>query len=196
MTAAAGWTSAVRPVIDASHLASNRAMTDSQHETIRDYRPGDLDGLIELVRELQAHEAGLYDRMRPAAAMGSWYVAHLQRQCRDHAGRLLVAQIGERLVGYATILTRIEEEALDEIAHSFAYVGDLAVSKEMRGRGLARRLLAACETEAQSQGATYLRVTVLTANDRARDIYRAFGFSDLFVDMEKPIREKDPKPCD
>jgi len=172
-------------------------MTNRHPVRVRDYSPqDDLASLIALVRELQSHEEGLYDRMRPAADMGDWYIEHLARQCRDHAGRLLVAESRGLVVGYASILTRVEESSVDEIAHSYAYVGDLAVAAAMRGQGIARRLLEACEAEARRRGAGHLRVTALAANIRAREVYRAFGFADLFVDLEKPLRQKEAMPCD
>ncbi len=172
-------------------------MPDRHPVSIRDYRPeSDRTGLIAIVRELQSHEAGLYDRMRPAADMGDWYAGHLLRQCLDHAGRLLVAERAGRIVGYATILTRIEENSVDEIAHSYAYVGDLAVTASARGAGIGHRLLDACEAEARRRGAGHLRITAIAANTRARDVYRAFGFAELFVDLEKPLHPPEPMPCD
>lgn len=171
-------------------------MSTTRAIPIRDYRPGDLPGIVALVRELQAHEARFYDRMLPAADMDAWYVERLLVQCRDLAGRLLVAEAEGDLLGYATILTRIEEDADDEIAHSYALVGDLVVSERARGRGIGRLLLEACEAEARRLAASHLRITVLAANRLALDIYRAFGFRDLFVDLEKPLTREEPPPCD
>jgi len=165
--------------------------------TIRAYRrDSDLDPLIAIVRELQAHEAGLYNRMRPPADMGVSYVEHLERECGAHAGRILVAERGSALVGYATILTRIDVDCADEIAHSYAYVGDLAVSASARGEGIGRLLLEHCEAEACRHGARHMRVTVLADNRHARDVYEAFGFRDLFIDLEKPLMREDKPPCD
>ena len=163
-------------------------MTQTPEVTIRDYRPAsDLDRLVALVRELQAHEAGLYDRMRPPGDMGAWYANHIEQECRDHGGRLLVAELDGNLVGYASVLTRIDEDAIDEVAHRYAQVGDLAVSRAARGKGLGRRLLEACQAEARRRGAPNLRITVLAGNTRALDIYHDFGFRDLFINLEKPL---------
>ena len=171
-------------------------MTSASASRIRDYRPGDLTGIVGLVRELQAHEARFYDRMLPAADMGVWYVERLLDQCRSHAGRILVAEADDGLLGYATVLTRVDEDADDEIAHSYALVGDLVVGRAARGHGIGRQLLEACEAEARRRAAGHLRVTALAANRRALDIYHAFGFRELFVDLEKPLAKEEPPPCD
>jgi len=167
------------------------AMAPTDPVTIRAYaRESDLDAVVAIVRELQAHEARLYDRMRAPGDMGAWYVEHLEGECRAHGGRILVAEQGGMLVGYATVLTRIDVDCADEVAHSYAYVLDLAVSTPARGQGIARLLLEGCEAEARRCGAGHLRVTVLADNRRARDVYEAFGFRDLFVDLEKPLARK------
>jgi len=172
-------------------------MSATSPVTIRAYAgESDLERLVGIVRELQGHEARLYDRMRPPGDMGAWYVEHLEAECGAHAGHILVAEQGGVLVGYATVLTRIDVDCADEVAHSYAYVVDLAVSAPARGNSIARMLLERREAEARRGGADFLRVTVLADNRRARDIYEAFGFRDLFIDLEKPLRSEDSPPCD
>ncbi len=172
-------------------------MTETRPVSIRAYCPDhDLDPLIGVVRELQAHEARLYDRMRSPGDMGTSYVEHLMRECGAHAGRILVAERGGEIIGYATILTRIDVDCADEVAHSYAYVGDLAVSAPARGQGIGRLLLEHCEAEARRCGACYMRVTALAANTQACDVYRTFGFRDLFIDFEKPLTREDSPQCD
>ena len=47
--------------------------------TVRPYDTRDLSAVVRLVRELQAHEAVLFDRMKPAQAMGAWYIDLLEK---------------------------------------------------------------------------------------------------------------------
>jgi GNAT superfamily N-acetyltransferase len=156
--------------------------------TIRPYQEADLAGLITLVRELQAHEAQLYDRMKPAAEMDAWYVDSLKKQCMEEDGTLLVAEEDGELAGYATILTNmIEDGTGDEVRYVYAYVGDLVTAQAKRGRGIAKLLLEECERRARAAGRDELRITVLAENQRAYQIYRTFGFDDLLVDMRKKL---------
>lgn len=155
---------------------------------IRPYRDTDAGRLLHLVRQLQAAEAVLYDRMKPAEDMGMWYIDLLKKQCAEDDGTLLVACDGEDLVGYATILTGvIEDGSGDELPYAYAYIGDLVVTGEARGRGIARKLIEDCEKYARTAGRDELRISVLAENGRARHVYLAAGFSDLLIDMRKKL---------
>lgn len=155
---------------------------------IRDYQPADLDAVVALVRELQQFEQDIYDRLIPAADIGPWYVERLQKDCAKQKGRILVAISGERVVGYATIMTDVlVDDERDEIVYSHAYLGDLAVTAGMRGCGIGQRLMAECEAIARAAGAKWLRITAHADNTRARRIYERFGFREQFVNFEKPL---------
>ena len=155
---------------------------------IRPYRDTDALRLLHLVRELQAAEAALYDRMKPAEDMGMWYIDLLKKQCIEDDGTLLVACEGQSLVGYATILTKVAEDGSgDELPYTYAHIGDLVVAEKARGRGIARQLIEDCERHARSAGRDELRISVLAENARARQVYLAAGFSDLLIDMRKKL---------
>ncbi|MEM7223748.1 MAG: GNAT family N-acetyltransferase [Pseudomonadota bacterium] len=160
-------------------------MTDLE---IRDYQPGDRAALLALVRELQAAEGALYDRMKPPEAIGDWYVDGLLESCRTKQGRILVACDGGAPVGYAVILTEVSsEDELDEIDFTYAYVQDIAVGARMRRRGIGARLLGACEEIARAAGARWLRISVLSDNQPAVGAYLKTGFKPLFTELEKPL---------
>lgn len=155
---------------------------------IRPYHADDSASLIALLKELQAWEADLYDRMKPAADMGPWYIDLLERQCREQAGSILIACDRNHPVGYATIFTNVVEDGTgDELPSAYAHVGDLVVTEAARRKGVARRLLEACETHARAAGRDELRISVLAQNERAHRLYRAYGFEDLHINMRKRL---------
>jgi ribosomal protein S18 acetylase RimI-like enzyme len=154
--------------------------------TIREYRETDRDQVIALARELQAHEIPHYDRMKPADQIGSWYVDHLIAGVGKHKGSFLVAETDAGLAGYATLFAEVSsEDEADEVLHTYAYVGDLVVSRASRGKGIGHALIAECEALARTAGQKHLRLTVLAENAIARRFYRASGFKDQFVYLEK-----------
>lgn len=155
---------------------------------IRTYRETDLDSLLALIRELQANEVALFDRMKPVADMGVWYVDRLKKYCAEDEGVILIAEEHGAALGYAVVLTRsVEDGKGDEVAYDYAYVIDLVVAQEARRRGIGRMLLAECERRARAAGRDDLRITVLAANRGAHELYRAFGFADLLVNMRKRL---------
>jgi ribosomal protein S18 acetylase RimI-like enzyme len=155
---------------------------------IRPYEKRDETQVVMLARELQDHEAGIFDRMTPPREIGSWYVTRILRSSRRSGGELLVAERNGQVIGYATVLLgQSSESAMDEVFYTFAYIGDLIVARAARGQGIGKALLAECERLARAAGEKWLRVTVLSRNPRAVSLYRRFGFDGQFIDMEKPL---------
>lgn len=156
---------------------------------IREYRESDAPQMIALIRELQAGEVVLYERMKPAADMGQWYIDLLQKKCAEDEGVILIAEADGAALGYAVILTRsVEDGTSDEVAYDYAYVVDLVVAGHARRRGIGRMLLDDCERRAREAGREDLRITVLARNDGAHALYRALGFDDLLIDMRKVLK--------
>ncbi len=155
--------------------------------TIRDYTSADEAALLDLVRQLQVHEGQVYDRMKRPEEIGPWYIAGLQTQCAESAGRILVALSDGAVVAYATILTKVVNEFIDEVPNTYALVGDLAVTTGRRGQGIGKALLAECERIAQAAGARWLRINALARNGQARATYKSYGFDELFTGFEKTL---------
>jgi ribosomal protein S18 acetylase RimI-like enzyme len=156
---------------------------------IREYKESDAPALIALIRELQADEVKLFDRMKPVAEMGKWCIDLLKKKCAEDEGVILIAEEDGRALGYAVVLTHsVEDGTGDEIAHDYAYVVDLVVMKEARRRGIGRMLLDDCERRARAAGRDDLRITVLAGNEGAHALYFAFGFDDLLIDMRKILK--------
>jgi len=155
---------------------------------IKPYTSTDYEAFISLARELQGYETQFYDLMKPAEEIGPWYLDLLEEYARREDGTILIAWEDGRAVGYASIFTKVEEDGKrEEIAYTYAYVGDLVVTEAARGRGIARQLLNACEDYARRAGRTDLRIKVLADNKHAHDVYHRFGFDDLHIDMRKKL---------
>jgi ribosomal protein S18 acetylase RimI-like enzyme len=156
---------------------------------IREYHESDASALIPLIRELQANEVALFDRMKPVADMGQWCIDLFQKKCAEEEGVILIAEEDGKALGYAVVLTRsLEDGSGDEIAYDYAYVVDLVVTEKARRRGIGRMLLEDCERRARAAGRDDLRITVLARNEGAHALYRAFGFDDLLIDMRKVLK--------
>jgi len=156
--------------------------------TIREYRGSDEAQVVALVRELQAHESAIYDRMKPVDQIGPWYVDKLKADVAKYKGMFLVADEGKKLLGYASLLTEVTSaDDPDEILYSYAYVGDLAVTMSHRGRGVGRALIEECEKIARAAGQKWLRLGVLAANQSAREFYGRMGLEEKILTLEKKL---------
>jgi ribosomal protein S18 acetylase RimI-like enzyme len=154
---------------------------------IREFVDSDAPPVLGLARSLQAHEAPLFERMKPPEDIGPWYLDALLRECREKAGALLVAQEDDGpIIAYATVLIDTSS-SIAEMDHRYARVGDLVVSAHVRGRGIARALIAECERRAFAAGVDELRLEVLAANQQARAAYASLGFEDLQVIVRKKV---------
>jgi len=152
--------------------------------TIRPYRGGDLEALVERLRELQEHECRLQPRLKPPSEMGAWYFEDFFKEAETEDGCLFVAERDGDIVGYASVLAKVVSEDTDEVAYEYAYISDVAVMPELRGQGLGRRLLDTCRDYARDAGATLLRITVLGRNEGAERLYRDFGFGPYTIMLE------------
>ena len=103
------------------------------------------------------------------------YMTTCRRSVRENNGCILVADAGEAAVGFVCVVAEKRGDAPDDPA-PFAWIQELYVDAEHRGRGVAARLLAEAERFARGEGARRLRLGVLDSNARARSFYAKHGF--------------------
>lgn len=68
-----------------------------------------------------------------------------------------------------------------------AYIFELFLEANLRGKGLGKSSLYALEQFAKSEGANTLGLNVFATNDIAKSLYTSFGFRDVSTDMIKAI---------
>lgn len=101
----------------------------------------------------------------------------------DDGSRLLVAEVGERRVGFALVEELRDYFSLERHGH----VGILAVTAEAEGRGVGSALLRAAESWARDRGFRTLTLNVFSRNRHARDVYEHMGFEEDTVKYVKKI---------
>lgn len=149
------------------------------------------DVLREFVVGLQDYEHRLYSRLPPGADIVDAYVPHMLGLCRACEGKVLIAELDSEVVGYATILTKVQSDEIADGDMEYGQISDLMVRREFRGRGIGKELVAACETYAREHGVERLRIGVLAANETADRLYDSLGFDKLYVEREKKLTAKD-----
>lgn len=146
-----------------------------------------LNRVRECLVELQDFERLLDPRMPPGAEIVDRYIPQMLDRCRRCKGKVLVAEIDGRVAGYASILTRVRSEELEDGDFEYGLVSDLVVVQEFRKLGIGRKLLDAAESHARDCGVKSLRIGVLDDNEAAKRLYLSMGFSGLYVELEKTL---------
>lgn len=103
-------------------------------------------------------------------ALPEWQVWFSSHNVENHP--LLVAVIGERIAGYASLSSYREKEAYRSTVELSIYI-----SPEFRRHGIATELMAHILEEAREDECTHTVVSVITAgNEASRRLHEKFGF--------------------
>lgn len=101
----------------------------------------------------------------------------------DDGTRLLIAEVGERRVGFALVEELRDYFSLERHGH----VGILAVTAGAEGHGVGGALLRAAEAWARDRGFRSLTLNVFSGNRHARGVYEHMGFEEDTVKYVKRI---------
>lgn len=152
---------------------------------IRSFRDADAPGVRECMVEEQDALRELDPRMPEGSAMVDAYVVETLDACEQNDGMMFVADVGNHVVGFVTLLKCVPHSGADDGPGSYAAIMDLAVRHEWQGRGLGAALLQWAEAEAIASGVTELRLNVLSKNRRAISLYERLGFLPYSVTLSK-----------
>jgi diamine N-acetyltransferase len=127
----------------------------------------DVPALVVMMREFYAHEGLSFDEGAARAALSGL----LDDESR---GRVWLIALDGVAVGYAVLTFgySLEFRGRD------AFVDELYLRAEARGRGVGRRALQLMEQTCQALGVRALHLEVERANARAQAVYRQAGFLD------------------
>ncbi len=146
-----------------------------------------LAGVRACFIELQDAERHIEPRMPSGAEIVNIYVPHMLDRCRHCRGEVLVAEIGEEVAGFATVLAQVRSDEIHDGDIEYGLISDLVVASGFRNRGIGRSLLEAAESFARANEVKWLRIGVLAANQAADGLYDSMGFRKLYVEREKEL---------
>jgi GNAT superfamily N-acetyltransferase len=139
---------------------------------VRDAVPGEL-------RELSDLTLRAFREYRPL--LTPYFVQRYEQDIRDAFGRatngsVLVAELGGRLAGTATLLADGSGYGMPGWPHAWPVIRLLAVDPPARGRGVGSRLAATCVERARHLGVPTLGLHTAPFMTAARVIYEGLGF--------------------
>jgi len=121
--------------------------------------------LLEFMRAYYAFDGHAFDRQKASEA--------LTALLRDaNLGRAWVILDGDKPAGYVVLCFGYSLEWLGRDA----FIDELYLREEYRGRGWGRKTIQFVEEEARKAGVRTLHLEVVQQNSRALEVYRRLGF--------------------
>jgi GNAT superfamily N-acetyltransferase len=152
-------------------------------------------GLRECIVALQEFERGIEPSLPAGTAMADAYLTYILDRCREYCGKVFVADVDRRVVGFVCVWARVRPTEPDEPPTEYAYVSDLVVLPPFRRHGLGRALLERTERYAREQGAAVIRIGVLAQNVIAKQLDTDLGYTERRIELSKCLgRESNEQP--
>ncbi|MCJ7548551.1 MAG: GNAT family N-acetyltransferase [Anaerolineae bacterium] len=143
-----------------------------------------------LVRDVREDDAEALSQLLTAfTGLTTTPAQILQRLARSRGiEHPILAELDGKVVGFASLrlLNYLGEEA------PYAEISELFVLKDYRRRGVARALMTEMEGRARAAGARSLTVLTGADNEMALALYRAMGFQEFSIALQKWFTEDRP----
>jgi ribosomal protein S18 acetylase RimI-like enzyme len=146
---------------------------------VRAYTPEDRAFVLSLAPRLAIGMQPWRDVKLWLATVESWLAESMDQHNRKTMVLIAEDEQGERL-GFATV-----SHSAHFTGQRQAYIGELATSETVEGRGVGTALVEACQQWARAQGYTLLTLSTGAANARALSFYHHLGFLDEDVTLTK-----------
>jgi ribosomal protein S18 acetylase RimI-like enzyme len=142
---------------------------------LRDVHSGDAEALSQLITE--------FTHLSTTPAQICQRLARSQNV--EHP---IVAELAGQVVGFASLrlVNYLGEDA------PYAEISELFVSEPYRRQGIARALMTELEVRARAAGASSMAVLTAADNDTAVALYRAMGFQEFSIALQKWFTEDRP----
>src|SRR4029079_13166740 len=89
------------------------------------------------------------------------YFDFMLAHCAETSGKVFVAEVEHRVVGFVCVWGKVPSEKLDEEPGECAFISDLVVLPAYRRQRIGRALLERAEAHARSLGVTKIQLEVL-----------------------------------
>jgi ribosomal protein S18 acetylase RimI-like enzyme len=155
---------------------------------IRQYNPlHDEQVLKNLLLELLDFEKQVEPEWPSGAEIIGPYFDWMMKRCLEQSGRIFMADEDGRVLGFVTVLGRVLPPDPDEYPRPYAFISELIVNSDHRGRGLGKMLITQAETYASEMGVAAIRLEASAGNSRGRSFYSRTGYRELVVELFKKL---------
>lgn len=159
---------------------------------IREARLRDIPVIMKLWKEFMTYhddmvkkDPRLKDQLLIRKNAADNFKGFLKKNIKSKDAMVYIAEVGREPAGYSLIYIKknIPIYKLDKTG----YLSDLFVRKRFRGLGLSSKFNNTAIKWFKKKGIKYLSIHVYSYNDKARFIYKKWGFFDFHVEMRRKI---------
>jgi ribosomal protein S18 acetylase RimI-like enzyme len=153
---------------------------------IREVRIEDLDGFVRHLWMCLAEEMFEIEPLTiPSEANRRRWLDFVKDGLVKRRNVLMIAEVEEKTVGYA--LLTLPREQTFEVQETFGVVNELYVLPRFRKKGIGKKLLKECLGRIKAEGLKTARISVLSGDKGAIQIYKKLGFRVFMYNMTKKL---------
>jgi ribosomal protein S18 acetylase RimI-like enzyme len=156
---------------------------------IRDYRDEDFPRVVDLIVQLQEHEALLdpyHLKKRAQDFDGQKYTEESLKDAQQKNGLILLAVLSGEVVGLL-ISSDWGHEGLDHYTVKAARIEELVVKDSARSKGIGKKLLEEAEQRYTQREYQFLRLSCFVPNTHAGRFYKNNGYEERSMDYLKKL---------
>lgn len=154
---------------------------------IRTYTPKDETAVKKCITELKKYESQFDpDYSTSEESVNRLFISILKE--KENGGEIFVAESNDKVIAFASLGIDDKNDELIVNKIPTAYISDIIVLEEYRGKGIGKALLKKAEDFAKEKGLKYIKLIVFSENNKASGLYKSFGFEDYETTMIKEIK--------
>lgn len=162
-------------------------MNNTYKIIFRNATKDDRDLIVQCITEMQEYERKLEACYLPAEKMVDEHTDYILEEQDNNKGRVILAFINNQIAGMIGVWREGELDDYISGPAEITEITDLIVLNEFRGAGLGSKLIAQAENYTREIGLDMMKVSVLTRNYYAKDLYAKEGYRDYTLEMVKKI---------
>jgi (aminoalkyl)phosphonate N-acetyltransferase len=177
-----------KPIEKSDYLRRRNFMTAPSAVTIIPYQTNDLVCLKRFVVAIQEHERVNVPELKTGKEIGASYADYLLKNIADNNGNILLAwHAGEPIGLICSWIDQDNDQLLQDGFRDHAYISDIYVTAEWRGKGVAQELIKFIEKRMYDKGCRRIRVCSKATNILAMSFYEAEGYRAYEVIFSKKL---------
>ena len=153
------------------------------------YKSENFSALVDFVSAIQEHERVSVSELKSGGEIGEQYALRILDMAQKNNGVVLIATEHDQEIGMICVWVDEDDDMLlkDEF-RQHAYISDIYVSDNWRGKGVAQALTQAAEALMLERGCDRIRVCSKATNKQAVSFYSADDFKPYEIIYSKTLR--------